>query len=690
MDEKNKGFRRSLWKRRGFWIWLSLVAIVVLLVTAILSLVTLYSQTPHYLLSNNSECLAVVIFCVVVATALFCLVNEKSKSFWRSSWKWRRGFRVWLSLLTIVVFLVAAVISLVAFFVPTTYYSPAINYLPSNNSDCLAVVIFCVASATALFCLVIFIRWLCCWRNIRRFLWGLACLAVLIALFYVEEDWRGKHAWKKYRREWEAKGEHFDLASFVPPAVPDDQNFALAPIVVSCYAEWLDGRGHRIEPPNTSVINRLEMKISGHEEWHEWFTNADGDWRKVTKINLPGWQHFYRAPVNTNWDRNATNEFPVAAKPQTPANDVLLALSKYDSALEELRAAANQRPLSRFPLNYENELPDEILLPHHYYFEDCALVLQLRAAAELEDNQSKRALADIKLMVRLIDSIRTEPFLFSHVARIRMAGFTVQPIWEGLAGHKWSEAQLADLEQALGKLDFISDYQFAMRDDRACDIATIKYMRRNRSHALNCIRMITHLGRDDRYYPPLDMDRPLPFMAVLVPHLVPSGWFYQNEITIARMYQPLLPILHGTNETILVDAMRHAESASKAEREHLSPYNVIALMLGDHIEFISKHFAFAQSSLNLARLACALERYRLMHGEYPETLDTLAPQFIEKLPHDVINGQPLHYRRTDDGQFVLYSVGWNETDDGGVVGFYKNSGTVNINIGDWVWRYPSK
>ena len=113
-------------------------------------------------------------------------------------------------------------------------------------------------------------------------------------------------------------------------------------------------------------------------------------------------------------------------------------------------------------------------------------------------------------------------------------------------------------------------------------------------------------------------------------------------------------------------------------------------MLGDHIEFISKHFAFAQSSLNLARLACALERYRLMHGEYPETLDTLAPQFIEKLPHDVINGQPLHYRRTDDGQFVLYSVGWNETDDGGVVGFYKNSGTVNINIGDWVWRYPSK
>ena len=81
-----------------------------------------------------------------------------------------------------------------------------------------------------------------------------------------------------------------------------------------------------------------------------------------------------------------------------------------------------------------------------------------------------------------------------------------------------------------------------------------------------------------------------------------------------------------------------------------------------------KKFAYAQTSVDLARVAIALERYRLAHGEYPESLDALAPQFMEKVPHDIIGGQPLHYRRTDDGQFVLYSVGWNETDDGGVVG----------------------
>src|SRR5208283_2844567 len=100
-------------------------------------------------------------------------------------------------------------------------------------------------------------------------------------------------------------------------------------------------------------------------------------------------------------------------------------------------------------------------------------------------------------------------------------------------------------------------------------------------------------------------------------------------------------------------------------------------------------FALIQSQVDLARTACALERFRLAHGNYPETLDALPPQFITALPHDLINGQPLHYRRTDDGRFVLYSVGWDEKDDGGQTAFTK-SGSVDRNNGDWVWRYPAE
>jgi hypothetical protein len=93
--------------------------------------------------------------------------------------------------------------------------------------------------------------------------------------------------------------------------------------------------------------------------------------------------------------------------------------------------------------------------------------------------------------------------------------------------------------------------------------------------------------------------------------------------------------------------------------------------------------AHNQTLANEAQIVCALGRYRLAHDEYPATLDALVPQFIEKLPHDIIGGQPLIYRRTGDGKFLLYSVGWNETDDGGTA-------SDKMGQGDWVWQYPLK
>ncbi|HEX7618773.1 MAG TPA: hypothetical protein VF480_08655, partial [Verrucomicrobiae bacterium] len=61
-------------------------------------------------------------------------------------------------------------------------------------------------------------------------------------------------------------------------------------------------------------------------------------------------------------------------------------------------------------------------------------------------------------------------------------------------------------------------------------------------------------------------------------------------------------------------------------------------------------------------------------------------------------GQPLKYRRDPpsqssgaaSGQFVLYSVGWNETDDGGVVGFSPKGQSLDTSKGDWVWQYPAR
>jgi hypothetical protein len=48
----------------------------------------------------------------------------------------------------------------------------------------------------------------------------------------------------------------------------------------------------------------------------------------------------------------------------------------------------------------------------------------------------------------------------------------------------------------------------------------------------------------------------------------------------------------------------------------------------------------------------------------------------------VINGEPFRYRRDAEGHFVLYSVGWNQQDDGGTPG----KSLFDDKAGDWVWE----
>lgn len=70
------------------------------------------------------------------------------------------------------------------------------------------------------------------------------------------------------------------------------------------------------------------------------------------------------------------------------------------------------------------------------------------------------------------------------------------------------------------------------------------------------------------------------------------------------------------------------------------------------------------ATLELTRLAAALAVYRAEQGTYPETLDALVPDVIDKLPVDLYNAKPFIYKRDGEG-YLLYSAGENGTDDGG-------------------------
>ena len=533
-----------------------------------------------------------------------------------------------------------------------------------------------------IFLIAAFLRWLCCWRNVKRFLFGLACFATLIALFYAEENWRGKRAWENFKREWEAKGEHFDFASIIPNPVPDDQNFALTPVVASCYNYILTRDGKKIpsEKRDTNLVNRMSFDLGDAIDLN---TNGTGSWIKGTLSDLQPWQKFYRELATK------TNLFPVPPQPQTPAADVLLALSRYDKTLEEL-LQAGQLSKSRFPLDYETENPAEILLPHLAGLKRASLLLRLRAIVELQNGQSEKAAADVKLELRLIEAIRTEPFMISHLVRIAMNEILLQPIYEGLAKHQWADAQLGALDSELAKLNFLDDCQRVQKSEIACTVSEIAYLRSHRDYDSMFAGMGIAFTTDNK-------------IESLIYRCVPSGWFFQSTVRECRILKQYGFAVEADAKTISPKITDQAVQAEKSARANAGIFDALrCFQQAFDADLLSsgnflKKIARAQASVDLARTAIGLERYRLAHGKFPESLDTLAPQFIKKISHDVIGGEPLKYRRSPDGQFVLYSVGWNKKDDGGAVVFKKGSSQnenlsrdVDLDQGDWVWRYPTK
>ena len=594
-------------------------------------------------------------------------MSEEPKSIWKKSWHGPRGYIFGIKLLSVAVFLLIVTSALIYGYTAEAATVAGIF---------ISVLILSAVTVGLLICLTrgFFSKG---WRST---LIRLTCFATLIAIFYAEEDWRGKHDWEKFKQEWEAKGERFDFSSVIPKPVPDDQNFALTPVVASCYEHILDRNGKRIVPPNTNVVDRLAMEIeSSVSDLMSWPTN--GHWLRQTKTDLSGWQQFYRALAAK------TNEFQVPAQPQSPAADVLLALSKYNSTIEELRAAS-RLPYSRFPLNYDSEHPFDTLLPHLAAMKNCSKVLQLRTIAELQAGETDKALTDVTLTLRLTETFRTDPFLISQLVRIAMTEITLQPIYEGLAERRWSDEQLVALDAELAKLDFLADYRFSMRGERAETCATIDYISKEQSYQRYQALFVNMWANES-----VTLSGQFKNTAKAVGiYLMPAGWFAQNKICFARREQSWITGAIFPKEH-LASPQKHREvdqAESKLYNSPARPWNFLAKKFLPALGAAGRKSCREQISVDLARTAIALERYRLARGEFPESLDVLAPQFIAQVPHDVIGGQPLHYRRTADGQFVLYSVGWNEKDDGGIVFIPKGGSQAKFDEGDWVWRYPTK
>jgi hypothetical protein len=90
----------------------------------------------------------------------------------------------------------------------------------------------------------------------------------------------------------------------------------------------------------------------------------------------------------------------------------------------------------------------------------------------------------------------------------------------------------------------------------------------------------------------------------------------------------------------------------------------LALFCSHNIKTVMTKALETKARLRSSVAAIAVERYRLLTGDWPASLNVIPTAILPEVPIDPFDGKPLKLARRPDG-VTIYSVGRNGTDDGG-------------------------
>ena len=258
-----------------------------------------------------------------------------------------------------------------------------------------------------------FFKWLISGRIQKRIWVSIGIFILLAALVEQSLKRAGRSRWENWKVKWEVKGEKFDIASVIPPKVPDHQNFAKSQFFALLFDHDADS------PKFNEARDRFDIKTASSLRYA---------WRKGEHRDFVVWESAF-----------------------------------YESDLAKL-ADDLKRPHCRFNIRYEDGFA--AVLPHLSTMKNAATLFALSSAQRLSKGDTTGAWQDTLNGIRLGEQLRTEPFLISQLVRIAILEINFQTYWEGQVNHQWSAEQLTAFQETFQSIDLLAGMESAIRAER--------------------------------------------------------------------------------------------------------------------------------------------------------------------------------------------------------------------------------
>lgn len=326
----------------------------------------------------------------------------------------------------------------------------------------------------------------------------------------------------------------------------------------------------------------------------------------------------------------ASNDIPPPGQTWDQLDSAEQFLNQYRVACEQLHLATRQGGEVRFPTNFSAGINMPLL--HVDQLRPAARLLALESVVAAHRGQNDAAIESIAAMFATANTLEHEPILVSQLVRMALDGMARAQVQWLLSSVELDDGQLRRLDALLAASEFHHPVRRALAGERALTIQTFD----------NPASLGDYGDVSLRLTPTSDEIACLQIMSEMIAAFDETGPARKqamddatkqvarlSEMTAARVRFPLTLLLLPS-----LKACADAVSRNEADRD-------------------------------ATRVAIASERFYLKHGRLPNKLAELVPGFLVSLPDDPFDGASLRYR-LDVQEYVVYSVGVNGRDDGGV------------------------
>ena len=460
---------------------------------------------------------------------------------------------------------------------------------------------------------------------------GLAAgLVVLLLLGLWVEHVRGEWALSARLKELARRGERLSVAGLKPKPPAPEQNMFIDLLALTNQVRTITSNLDLVSP---------SMRVS-----------SPG--RAVVLSKLDHWSH---DGMTNDWQQLGEE------------------LKQARSTIDALESAA-EKPAFDDGFDYDKGFVDFHLQPI-WELRSCCKLLSWSVLYELKQGNLERAHKDLTALVNLVAKESPEPLVICQLVRQACAAWAFNTTWQALQAEGWTDAQLASLQAAWQRCDFVNDMTAAMQMERAMTLDyydQLRHSRRKLARAIEQRQQVQELTDG--------------LLGGLPTHGFVLHWLHVPMWRIAWAAQDELAALEQWQVMIQRERLARTNGWAALAAATNTPNLDLILPFGNQKElgwydrlrylFSSENFSIndamirrtleAQTQQQMVLAVLGIHRYRLRTGKLPAHLSDLVPGYVAALPHDFMRGKELFYflRRGGD-DFVLYSVREDGKDNGG-------------------------